>query len=150
MGIHTSAGSTIKISAGTPATFDSTGYAALTFSTIGEVTDISEEGREYALVTHQPLGSRGTKKFKGSFNNGPVTVSFALDADDAGQNLAKAALISDSDYSFLITTQDGFKRYRQAKVMSFKVAIGSVDSMTTATCTLELSSFGDVDVDPAA
>lgn len=140
MGVKTSAGTTFKISAGTPATYDGTGYAALTYTTVGEVTDLGEFGREYALVTHQPVGSRGTQKFKGSFNEGTITLQLGLDTDDAGQVLCKTASMSDADYSILVTTQNGDKYYGQAKVMSFKVGVGGVDSITTATVTLELTT----------
>lgn len=143
MGIATSAGTTFKISAGTPATFDDAGYAALTFTTVGEITDLGEFGREYALVTHQPVGSRGTQKKKGSFNQGAINLQLALDTDDAGQILCKTASQSDANYSILVTTQNGDKYYNQALVMSFKVGVGGVDSMTTATCTFELTTTKD-------
>jgi len=38
MTVRSSAGTTIKISASQPSTYDGTGYAALTMTTIGEVT----------------------------------------------------------------------------------------------------------------
>jgi hypothetical protein len=142
MTVRSSAGSTIKISAGIPATFNSAGYAALTLTAIGEVTDLGEFGREYALVTHNPLGTRGTTKLKGSFNEGTISMQVGLDTDDAGQILAKAASLSDNDYSFEIATQNGDKYYFQAKVMSFKVSVGSVDQVTNATIALELTSGG--------
>ncbi len=140
MTVRSSAGTTIKISAAAPATFDSTGYAALTLTTIGEVTDLGEFGREFALITHNPIGSRGTVKLKGSFNEGSIQMQLGLDTDDAGQILAKTASLSDADYSFCITTQNGDKYYFQAKVMSFKVGVGGVDSVTAATITLELTT----------
>lgn len=139
MTARSSAGSTIKISAATPASFDATGYAALTMSALGEVTDLGEFGREYNLITHSPIGSRGVQKLKGSFNQGSISVQMALDTKDAGQILAKTASTSDSDYSFLVTTQNGDKYYFQAKVMSFKTNIGGVDSITSATMMLELT-----------
>ncbi len=145
MTVRTSAGSTLKVSASAPGTFDASGYGTLFTSSpvppaVGEITDMGEFGREYALVTHMPVGSRGTQKFKGSFNEGTMTLSLGLDTDDAGQILMKAASLSDNSYSFMVTTQNGDKYYFQAKVMSFKVGVGSVDSITTATCTLELTS----------
>lgn len=140
MSVRSSAGTTIKISASTPATFDAAGYTALAMTTIGEVTDLGEFGREYNLITHNPLGSRGTVKKKGSFNEGSINVQLGLDTDDAGQILAKAAALSDADYSFAITTQNGDKYFFQAQVMSFKVGVGSVDSVTSATMLLELTS----------
>ncbi len=140
MTVRTSAGTTIKVSASAPATFNAAGYNALTFTTVGEVTDLGEFGREFTLVTHNPVGSRGTQKFKGSFNEGTINLSLGLDTDDAGQVLMKAASLADTAYSFEVTTQNGDSYFFQAIVMSFKVNVGSVDSITTATTTLELTT----------
>jgi hypothetical protein len=140
MTVRSSAGTTIGLSSSQPATYNAAGYGALTFTTIGEVTDLGEFGREFALITHNPIGSRGTVKLKGSFNEGSINMTLGLDTDDAGQILAKTASTSDSDYSFKITTQNGDDYYFQAKVMSFKVNVGSVDSVTTATIMLELTT----------
>lgn len=140
MTVMTSAGTTIGISASAPATFNTTGYDALTFTSIGEVTDLGEFGREYALVTHNPLGSRGTVKKKGSFNEGSISLQVGLDTDDAGQILLKSASLSDSNHSFKVTTQNGDIYYFQAQVMSFKVGVGSVDQVTSATIMLELTT----------
>ena len=140
MTVRTSAGTTLKVSASAPATFNVAGYLALTFTAVGEITDLGEFGREFALVTHNPVGTRGTQKFKGSFNEGTMNLTLGLDTDDAGQVLMKAASLADSAYSFEVTTQNGDTYYFQAMVMSFKVGIGSVDSITTATCTLELTT----------
>jgi hypothetical protein len=140
MTVRSSAGTTIGLSSSQPATYNAAGYGALTFTTIGEVTDLGEFGREYNLITHNPIGSRGTVKLKGSFNEGSINMTLGLDTDDAGQILAKTASQSDNDYSFVITTQNGDDYYFQAKVMSFKVDVGSVDSVTTATIMLELTT----------
>lgn len=140
MSVRSSAGSTLKISAATPATFDATGYAALTFTNVAEITDLGEFGREYALITHNPVGSRGTVKKKGSFNEGTMALQLALDTDDAGQILVKAASLSDADYSFQITTQNGDKYYFQAQVMNFKVGVKTTDAITSASVNLELTS----------
>lgn len=140
MGVRSSAGTSIKISAGVPATFNEAGYEALTYTTIGEVTDLGEFGREYALITHNPIATRGTVKLKGSFNEGQISMQLGLDTDDAGQVLAKAASLSDNDYAFQVTDQKGDVYFFQAKVMSFKVGIGGVDNITSATIALELTT----------
>jgi len=145
MAVRTSAGTTLRVTATAPSTFNSAGYGTLFTASpvpalVGEVTDMGEFGREYALVTHQPIGDRGTVKLKGSFNEGTMTMTLGLDTDDAGQILMKAAAVSDNDYFFMVTTQNTDKYYFAAKVMSFKVNVGSVDSVTTATVTLELST----------
>jgi len=139
MAVRTSAGSTIKLSASIPATFDATGYNALSYTTVGETTDLGEFGREFALVTHNPVGTRGTQKYKGSWNDGSLTLQLGLDTDDTGQILAKAAALSDNAYSFCVTTQNLDKYYFQARVMSFKVSVGSVDAITNATMVVEIT-----------
>jgi hypothetical protein len=138
-GVQTSAGTTIGIASGTPATFDDDGFAALTYSLIGEVTNLGEFGREYTLVTHNPLANRGTVKKKGSFNSGQVTLQFALDADDAGQVLLKTASGSDADYNFEVTYQDGETEYFRAVVMSFKRTTGDVNTIRAGTAVLEIT-----------
>lgn len=140
--VETVAGTIIYISATTPATFDAAGYegSGMNWVAIGEITDGGEHGREYALVTHQPIASRGTQKFKGSFNEGSKTLQLGLDQDDAGQVIAKAASTSDNDYSFKVLYQGLDIDYFQAKVMSFKKAVSSVDTIRSASITLEITT----------
>lgn len=140
MSVQTVAGTTIAISAGIPATFNEAGYDALTFSAIGEITDGGSHGRTYAEVTHNPIGTRGTAKFKGSFNEGTKTLQLAIADEDPGQVIVKAALYSDNDYSFRVMYQDGAIDYFQAKVMSFEKATSSVDSIRSATINLGLTT----------
>ncbi len=140
MAVRTSAGSTFKLSAGVPATFNVAGYAALSYTTVGEITDFGEFGREYSLVTHNPVSNRGTVKFKGSFNEGQMSLQLGLDTDDAGQLLAKAASLSDNNYAVLVTTQNGDKYYFQCQVMSFKVGVGDVNKITSATIMVEITT----------
>lgn len=147
MTVATTAGTTIAVSASAPATYDSPGYGALSFTTVGEVTNLGSFGREYALVTHNPIGTRATQKYKGSYNEGQIAMEVGLDTDDAGQDLLATASASDSNYSFKVTAQNGDVYYFIAKVMSFKRNFGGVDQITSATITLEItSSSGGVGV----
>lgn len=147
MTVATTAGTTIAVSASAPATYDSSGYDALSFTTVGEVTNLGSFGREYALVTHNPIGTRATQKYKGSYNEGQIAMEVGLDTDDAGQDLLATASASDSNYSFKVTAQNGDVYYFIAKVMSFKRNFGGVDQITSATITLEItSSSGGVGV----
>lgn len=146
MTAYTSAGSTLGISATLAATFDASGFGALTHTLIGEITDIGGDiGRIYNLVTHNPLASRATVKKKGSYNSGSMTIQLALDSDDAGQVIANAALLSDNNYSFKLTTQNGDVYYFEALVMGFPVNVGGVDTITNATLTLEITAQSDGD-----
>lgn len=138
--VSTSAGTTIGIVLGAPATYDAAGYAALTFVTIGEITDIPDFGREFELITHKPIASRGTVKKKGSFNEGSIDLKLGLNTDDAGTVLLKAAALSDADYSFKVSHPTGDVYYFRALALSFKVSTGSSSSILSATCKLELQT----------
>lgn len=140
MSIESVAGTTLHISAATPATFDDTGYAALTWTAVGEITDLGEFGRVYNVIKHNPIGSRGTGKRKGSYDEGALNLKLALDTDDAGQILCKAASQSDDDYSVKITAQGGDKYYMQVQVVSFKNMFGSVDNMKSASVDFEITT----------
>jgi hypothetical protein len=139
-GVSTVAGTKISISAATPATFNVAGYGALTFTEIGSIDDGGEHGRVFAEVTFNPIASRGTQKFKGSFNEGNKTLSIGYNSDDAGMILLKTALNDDDDYSFEVEYPDGDIDYFQAKVMSLTKAIGGVDTIRMATVELAITT----------
>jgi hypothetical protein len=140
MAAYTAAGTTLSISAGLPTAESATGYGALTYTVVGEITDIPEYGKVYTLVTHNPIGDRKTRKFKGSYNNGSLSLALARDPVDAGQSLALTALDDDENYSFEIEFSDGSIHYFQAKVMSYTTGTGTVDSIVTTTITLEIDT----------
>jgi hypothetical protein len=140
MAIGTVAGTVIGISASNPATYDEAGYSALVYTTIGNIEDGGEHGRAYAEVTHNPIDDRGTRKYKGSFNEGNKTLSIAYDSDDAGMVLLKTALNSDNDYSFEVAYPNGDIDWFQAKVMSLVKATGTVDTMRMATVELAITT----------
>lgn len=140
---QTVAGTTIGVSATLPATEDVTGYSALTYSLVGEVTDIGTFGTEYTLVTHNPVGDRNTYKFKSSRNAGALDLKLAKITQlnvDAGQAVLNAALASDNDYTFCVTYQDSSKAYFKGKVMSFTTAVSTVNNILMAECKVELTS----------
>lgn len=142
MAVMTSAGSTLAIASGVPTTYDQAGFEAvgLTYTVVGEVTDIGEFGTEYNVVNHTALGQRQIKKFKGSFNNGSMQVQLARDSGNAGQTAMRNALSSDASFAFKVTLQDSTKIYFTGKVMSFRTSVGNVDQITGASATIEIDS----------
>ena len=137
MSYQTGAGAALLVSSAAPATFDSSGYGALTGTVVGEVTNIGDFfGREYAEVTHNPLANRATQYGKGSYNNGTISPAMALDPADAGQTILTAALNSDSPIAVGIRLQDGSEYWCMALVMSFMPNVGGVDDVVTASSTL--------------
>lgn len=140
---QTVAGSTLGISASAPATQDVSGFAALVYTTIAEITDFGGLGIVYTEVTHNGVSDRTTYKFKGSKNYGSMSLKMAkatLTNADAGQTLLQAAVASDADYSYVITFQDASNMYFQAKALSFQTNVGSVNNILTADCNLTLTS----------
>lgn len=138
--VFTSAGTTIAVSASLPASYDDTGYAALSFTDIGEVTDLGDFGREYALVTHNALGDRRTVKRKGSYNDGAVAMQLGRVPDDAGQAVLIAGRDSDDSYSFEVTLQDGSIQYFTGQIMSYTTNVGSSDQIVGASVSVEIDS----------
>ena len=138
--VFTSAGTTLGISAVLPATYNAAGFALLSFTDIGEITDMGEFGREYALVTHNPLGDRRTVKRKGSYNDGALTMSLGRVPSDAGQTLLRTACNDDDSYAFVVTLQDGTKQYFSGQVMSYTTSVGSVDQITGASVMVEIDN----------
>ena len=135
--VQTLVETTISVSASLPATFDGAGYAALTFSAIGQVTDWTPGGQVYNVVTSNPIAQRSTDKYKGTFNNGTDSITVNRDDDDAGQLIILAALTDDADYSFEVTYQDGTIDYFTGKVVSFDTVAGGADSIVQKTIQLE-------------
>lgn len=135
--VQTLVETTISVSATLPATFDDTGYAALTFTAVGQVTDWTPGGQVYNVVTSNPIAQRSTDKYKGTFNNGADSITVNRDDDDAGQVIIQAALISDADQAFEVTYQDGTIDYFTGKVVSFDTVAGGADSIVQKTISLE-------------
>lgn len=140
MALGTVAGTKIGISAVLPATYDVAGYGALTFGNIGNIEDGGEHGRGYAAVTFNPIDTRATRKFKGSFNEGSKTLSIGYNSDDAGMVVLKIALNSDNNYAFEVEYPDGDIDYFVAKVMTLTKATGGVDSIRMASVTLDIDT----------
>lgn len=136
----TSAGTTLSISAAAPATYTAAGFSALTWTEIGEVSDLGEFGRQYNLVTFNTLGNRRTVKRKGSFNDGTIAAQMARAPDDAGQTILTTAVDSDLSYSIKVVLQDGTIFYTTAQIMSYTTNVGNVDQITSATVNLEIDN----------
>jgi hypothetical protein len=144
----TAAGAIIAISAALPTTLTKTAYAALTFTTVGEITEIGAIGRVYNMVTHNPLATRATIKLKGSYDDGSPAMKAAYASGDAGQVIMQAALLSDAQYAFKITLQSGDIIYAEGQVSSAPINVGSVDTIVGVDFNLALKS-GTIIIVPA-
>lgn len=132
-------GTFMSVSATLPATYDETGYEALTPSKIGEITDVPSYGPQHDVVSHVPLETGITAKFHGAKNNGSITVPMALDKADAGQVILKAGLASKARHAFKVTFPDGSSEYFSAKIFSFRTG-ASIGNVVMAEVMLEIET----------
>jgi len=139
-------GGFLSVSAEAPASFDAAGYVALTFTEVGEASEIPAYGAAHSVVTFTALKDGIVNKFHGELNYGSVTVPIGYDSADAGQIILLAALASKDAISFRETRSDGTIRYIMGKVMSFPRG-QSVGSVNMASCNIE---FTTADVEVAA
>ena len=139
-------GGFLSVSAATPATFDADGYVALTWTEVGEASEIPEFGAAYSAVMFTSLKTGIEDKFHGALNYGSITIPLGYDSADAGQIILLAALASKDEISFRETRSDGTVRYIMGKVMSFPRG-QSVGSVNMASCNIE---FTRADVEVAA
>ena len=89
--IRPAAGTTFSVSATLPATYDSSGYSALTFVTVEGVESIPEIGSMRNTSSFSDLGSGSLIKRRGTEDPGDFSFDIADDPSDAGQILLKAA-----------------------------------------------------------
>lgn len=134
---HTSVGTLIKLSAGAPATHDATGFAALTFTTLGEGTATQEVGMKFNTAKHVPLATGATHKIKTSFDASTITIKGACDTDDAGQILAKSGLAASANYAFQVHYPNGDKTYFLGLITAFDTGATDASSIRTFTLTVE-------------
>lgn len=136
---QTAAGSTLAITVATPATQDASGFAALTFTEIGQVEKIGAFGASFAKVEFQPL--KGPKqKYKGSVDYGALQPTIALDSADAGQGILQASADDETQklYGFRVTFPDGSKRYFMGRTFGMPETADGADSMLTASPAIEI------------
>lgn len=138
---QTAAGSRLYVSAALPATYDKTGFEALTWVEVGEVTEIPSFGKVYNVVNHNPLGDRKTVKRKGSYDNGSIDVPYAYDmtpGGDAGQALLLAGLDSDVSRSFWVDIKELKAHYFTGQITSAPTTVGSVDQIIMKNTTIAI------------
>jgi hypothetical protein len=138
--LQTIAGSKIYISATLPATEDQAGYEALTFTEIGGATDSPSTGISANNVTYDLLSEGFTSNRKGQKTYGTGTVNYAEVPVDAGQVIVQAAVVSNNNYAFAISDQNGNFKYLQGIVQSAPASGGTADTIQAITMTIQWNS----------
>lgn len=141
----TSTGITLEAVEGVPATFDDTGFAALTFVKIGQIVNIPAFGPTVQVVESNPLETGITEKFVGFVNYGSVALEADYDDEDAGQTLVVSAVDTTDasfgkQFSFKLTYSTGAVRYWLGKFFSATENPSGANSMVTTSMNVEIDS----------
>jgi len=140
MPVSVSKGATLGVSSTLPASFDATGYNALTFTAIGEIVDAGEIAKVFNVVSHQSIGRDYPQKFKGTYDIGNFSVTVGTIAADAGQVLLQSGLTATTSYSFKITMASGDVAEFTGKILKAGKGALSADGIETTVI--------DIAVDP--
>ena len=138
-GSITAAGTSLSISAGAPATEDAAGYAALTYTEIGQIEKLGALGASYSKIEFKPLKGP-TQKHKGGIDYGSLQPSLAHDDSDAGQTLLRTASDSNNLYAFKVVYPDGAIRYFRGRVFGYPESVDGSESIIMANPTVEIDT----------
>lgn len=125
MAVNSSLGTCLSVSITAPATHNAVGFAALTYTAVGELETVADVTQTRAAITFKNLCTGKTSTLKGSEEGVTIAVTAALDRDDAGQALMATAYASNTQIlSVRIAEANGDILYFRAYVMANTVAYG--------------------------
>lgn len=143
MSITKSAGTELAIVAGAPATYDITGFAALTFVDVGEIETMSEFGGVSQIGTFNAISRIVTDKYKGAYDAGELSLGLAKDLSDAGQGVLEAGadpFAAEDVHSVKITDANGDILYFTCLIGSYTTNYGDVNSLVKSTASLAVNN----------
>ena len=70
------------------------------------IVNFGDFGRVYSEIKFDTVNNRGTLKFKGTYDDGSMTLQLGRDPSDAGQAAVIVARDSDNDFNFMVTFGD--------------------------------------------
>ena len=143
----TSSGTKLFVSASAPATNDAAGYAALTYTQVGEIITLGEFGASSSPINVDFLDDEVTQKFHGQINAGDLTVSLGRASGDAGQIILEGAVISKAKLACKVQFADGSIQYFRAKVFSY-TANPATGNIVQSTANIGILTV-PIEVDPA-
>lgn len=140
----TTTGTTFAVSIGQPATLNKAGFEALTWTTVGGVTNIDPYGPTSSDVTTNHLADGVTRHYKGFADLGDAGVTVDYDAEDAGQDILRALAYGASKNvtgSYRITMQDGSIDYLRGQVFTSPKTVGAANAMVTQAFSIKVNEY---------
>lgn len=145
--VQTSAGTIVSVSAGIPATFDAAGFAAKTYTVVGQVDNAGELGSSITPVTFTPLSTAVEDSYHGVKTLGDTTVTAALVGGDAGQLLVQAAYDDKTLVSVKYELFDGDVIYFIAIVLSRPIQVNGPDQVVMTSFNFRRKPMGATGID---
>lgn len=116
----TVANTKLFVSVAAPATLDAAGFAALTWTEVGSITNVGNVlGRTYSTASLSTVSDSQEREKKGTFKLPNAQFECAWIENDAGQVIINNASRDNSIPSFKLQKQNGTKRYFTAQVLEF-------------------------------
>lgn len=126
MSNYTGAGTSVHISAAAPATYDAAGFAALSWTLVGELETLPEINVTHTTTSFTNLTTAKTSIAKGAEEAITTNITCALDRDDAGQAMLTTARKSlTAIVSVKVTEGNGDIIYFRAMVLSERITGGA-------------------------
>lgn len=148
--ITISVGTELHVVLGAPATYDEAGFAALTYTEVGEVGTIPTFGGQSQVSEFIPIKTGIVDKRVGSTNYGSSNLTIGNVFSDAGQVALKSAFDGANRgkvHSVKLVNAEIGTIYFTAVVTSYQINIGDANTITTCEVTLELTNKLVIDAD---
>lgn len=136
----TSATTSISVSATLPTTYDSTGFTALTWIPIAEVSNLGAFGGKTTVVKHIPVDTAVVAKRAGSVDYGTISMTLAK---HTGTDITalQTAFSSRASVAFKVTYPGSMgKDYFSGIITSLQTNVGSADKILESTIDIELDN----------
>lgn len=136
-----SVGTQVYVSAAVPATYDSAGFGALSWTEVGEVESLGEYGGSAQISQFVPLATGTVKKRKGSLDYGTSSMVIGK-TTDAGLAIMKSGFDGANKHlihSFRIVESDGSIGYYTAVIGSYVYSMGDANTVTRINTNVELT-----------
>lgn len=137
MTVRATSGTCVSVSITAPATHNTAGFDALTWTQLGELESVGDVAIQHASVNFANLCTGKTTMLKGTEEGISIPIGVGLDRDDAGQVIMTAARASLTQVlSIKIAEANGDMLYMRAYVMGETITYGDGNSVKRASYTL--------------
>jgi len=137
-----SVGTQVYVSAAEPATYNSAGFGALSWTEVGEVESLGEYGGSAQISQFIPLATGTVKKRKGSLDYGTASMVIGKTTDSglAAMKSGFDGANKDVIHSFKIVESDGSIGYFTAVIASYVYSLGDANTITRINCNVDLTN----------